>query len=109
MKRTVAATALLLAIASCGSDAAEPVAGDVIDRATFVDTYVDLRLAAVRTPEFRISPAERDEILARHGVRGEDLVRFAEVHGRDLELMNTVWTEVEARFQASAAAGEPEN
>jgi hypothetical protein len=107
MKRTVAATALLLAIASCASDTAEP-ASDVMDRATFVDTYVDLRLAAVRAPDFRVPSQERDEILARHGVRAEDLVRFAEAYGRDLEFMNELWAEVEARFQESSADATPQ-
>lgn len=106
MKRTVAATLLLLAMASCASDTAQP-ASDVIDRATFVDTYVDLRLAAVQSPDFRVSAQERDEILARHGIRGEDLIRFAEAYGRDLELMNEVWTEVEERLQNSSADATP--
>ena len=100
MKRTVAATALLLAIASCASDTTGRAGDAIIDRATFVDTYVDLRLAAVQSPEFRISAQERDEILGRHGVRGEDLVRFVEAHGRDLELMNEVWTEVEESIRS---------
>jgi len=107
MKRTVAAAALLLGLASCSSDTAEPSAGDVIDRETFVATYVDLRLAAVASPDFRIPPSARDEILARHGVDAEDLVRFAEAYGRDLELMNEVWTEVEERFGESSADATP--
>ena len=106
MKRTVAAVFLMLGAASCASDTAEPP-GDVIDRATFVDAYVDLRLAAVLSPDFRISAEEREEILARHAVRGEDLVRFAEAHGRDLEFMNEVWTEVEQRLQDSSADATP--
>lgn len=109
MKRTVAATCLLLAIASCGSDTAEPATDGLIDRETFVATYVDLRKAAIRTPEFRITPEAREEILARHGVVGEDLIRFAEAHGRDLELMNEVWLEVEARLQDSGAGATPPN
>ena len=106
MKRTVAATALLLAISSCASDTAEPP-GDVLDRATFVATYVDLRLAAVQSPEFRISAQERADILARHGVRGDDLVRFVEAHGRDLEFMNEVWTEVEESIRSSSTDATP--
>lgn len=100
MKRTVTAMTLALAIASCGSDTAQPVPDAVIDRTTFVDAYVDLRWAAVHTPDFHITPEAREEILARHGVSPADLVRFAEVHGRDLELMNEVWAEVETRLQA---------
>lgn len=109
MKHTVAATALLLAVASCGGDTSGPARSDVIDRQTFVDTYVDLRLAAIETPEFRVSPQARDEILARHGVDAEDLVRFADAYGRDLELMNEVWTEIEARVQESSGDATPTN
>ena len=106
MKRTVAATALLLALASCGGDTG-PVASDVIERQTFVDTYVDLRLAAIQAPDFRVPSGERDQILARHGVSAEDLLRFAEAYGRDLELMNEVWSEIEARFQESSGDATP--
>jgi hypothetical protein len=107
MKRTVAAAALLLALASCSSDTAEPVEGDVIDRETFIATYVDLRMAAVESPDFRLPPGARDEVLARHGVDAEDLVRFAEAYGQDLELMNEVWTEVERRFGDRGADATP--
>jgi hypothetical protein len=106
MKRTVWAIAFLLALASCGGDTG-PVASDVIDRQTFVDTYVDLRLAAVQAPDFRVPSAERDQILQRHGVSAEDLVRFADAYGRDLELMNEVWSEIEARVQESSGDATP--
>jgi hypothetical protein len=109
MKHTVAATAFLLALASCGGDTS-PVASDVIDRETFIATYVDLRLAATEQSDFRVSPEQRAEVLARHGVSGEELIRFADVHGRDLEFMNEVWSEVETRFQDASggeASGEP--
>jgi hypothetical protein len=106
MKRTVAAMALALAIASCGSDTAQPDPDAVIDRTTFVETYVDLRWETVHTPDFRLTPEARDEILARHGVRSEDLVRFAEVHGRDLELMNEVWAAIEAGIQERQSEDE---
>jgi hypothetical protein len=98
MKRTEAATAFLLVLASCGGDTS-PVASDVISRETFVATYVDLRLAAIASSDFRVTPEQRAEILARHAVDGEDLIRFADVHGRDLELMTEIWTEVETLVQ----------
>jgi hypothetical protein len=107
MKRTVAATALLLALASCSSDTAEPADGEVIDRETFIATYVDLRRAAIRSPDFRLTPEARNEILSRHGVGAQDLIEFAEANGRDLELMNEVWTEVEARIQDSGEDATP--
>ena len=108
MKRTVAATALLLALASCGGDTSL-VASDVIDRQTFIDTYVDLRLAAIQAPDFRVPSGERDQILARHGVSAEDLLRFSEAYGRDLEFMNELWSEIEARFQERSGDAPPSN
>jgi len=106
MKRTVGVTLTLLALASCGGDTG-PVASDVIERQTFIDTYVELRLAAVQAPDFRVPPSERDQILARHGVSAEDLLRFADAYGRDLEFMNEVWSEIEARFQESSGDATP--
>ncbi len=106
MKRTVAATAFLLALASCGGDTST-VASDVIDRETFIATYLDLRLAATAQPDFRVTSEQRAEVLARHGVDAEELIRFADVHGRDLEFMNEVWSEVETRFQEMSGESPP--
>jgi hypothetical protein len=93
------AIALLFLAAACDGDAQGPAPADVIDRGTFIETYVDLRVAAVTSTEFRVSAEQRAEILARHGVDGEGLLRFADAHGRDLDYMNEVWAEVEARIQ----------
>lgn len=102
MRRRAPAVALLGLAAACSGGGQEAVPGDVIDRETFIATYVDLRDAAVRSAEFLVSADQRAEILARHGVDAEGLVRFAEAHGRDLEFMNEVWTEVETRLQELA-------
>jgi hypothetical protein len=99
--------ALLLLAAACSGDGENAVPGDVIDRETFIATYVDLRDAAVLSPEFQISSDQRAEILARHGVDGESLLRFADAHGRDLEFMNEVWVEVETRLQALGGERPP--
>ena len=99
MKRRMPAIALLFLAAACVGDAQGPVPADVIDRETFIETYVDLRVAAVTSTEFRVSAEQRAEILARHGVDGEGLLRFADAYGRDLDYMNEVWAEVEARIQ----------
>ncbi len=105
MTRRAIALALTLT-AACGGG--NDVPADVIDREAFITTYVDLRLATLETPDFRIPAERRAEILANHGVDGESLLRFAEVHGRDLDYMNEVWTEVETRMQDSEAEVEPE-
>ena len=69
--------------------------GDAIDRDTFVATYVDLRVAALETDSTRLAATDREEILARHGVTGDDLTHFAEVHAAELEFMREVWNEIE--------------
>jgi len=97
MKPRALLPALVLAAAACGSDPSVPA--DVIDRETFIATYVDLREAAIATPDFRVPPERREEILAAHGVDAESLIRFAEAHGTDLDYMNAVWIEVEARLE----------
>ena len=99
------ALGLAILAAACGGDA---VPADVIDRETFIATYVDLRWAAVETPDFRISADQRDQILAARGVDGESLVRFADAHGRDLDFMNEVWAEVDKRITDREAGNETE-
>ena len=103
MNRTMPAIALMLLATACGGDAQGPVPADVIDRETFIETYVDLRVAAVTSTEFRVSPEQRAEILTRHGVDGDGLLRFADAHGRDLDYMTEVWAEIEVRIQDRAA------
>jgi hypothetical protein len=71
----------------------------VIDREVFIETWVDLRLAALRAPGRRISASERERVLREHEVTEEELLAFAEVHGSDIELMKEVWDAVERRFE----------
>lgn len=75
-----------------------------ISRESFVETMVELRFEAARTHELRLTPAQRDRILARRGVTPDELVRFAEVHGGNVPYMAEVWTEVETRLRAKAEA-----
>ncbi len=102
MRRRASTIAVLGLAVACSDTGQDAVPADVIDRETFIATYVDLRDAAVREPEFRVSEERRAQILGRHGVDGESLVRFAEAHGSDLDFMNAVWVEVETRLQALA-------
>ena len=88
---------LIMLLASACSNA---TADDVIDREAFIQTYVDLRVAALKTEAQRLSDEERAEVLTRTGVTADDLVRFAEVHGRDLDFMRDVWNDVELRMDA---------
>jgi hypothetical protein len=106
MNRRALCLALVSAVAACGGGETD-VPPDVMDRETFISTYVDLREAVIATPDFRIPPEQRAEILSRHGVDGENLIRFAEAHGEDLDYMNEVWMEVDTRVQRREAKVEP--
>jgi len=92
---TVALCALVVT-AGCGGDA--PVA--TLDRASFIDTYVELRIAALQRGLGTVGDALRDTILTSQGVTEAQLVEFAEVHGTDLEYMRDVWAEVTDRLDA---------
>jgi hypothetical protein len=90
----VASFVVATAIAACDTGPA----GQTIHRDVFIDTYVDLRLAALAAEEFVITPEQRLEILSRRGVDEERLLGFADVHGADVDFMNEVWAEVERRL-----------
>jgi len=104
-----AAFAGVLATGCASGDA--PTAEEARERQVFIDAYVDLRLAALEAADFRVAPERRDVILARHGTDHESLLRFADVHGPDLEYMNDVWADIERLLQermpseATSAAG----
>lgn len=86
----------VLPTAGCGPDSANAT----IERERFIQTYVDLRVAALETDSQRIAEGARGEVLARNGVTEQDLVHFAEVHAAELEFMRDVWNEVELRMDA---------
>ena len=82
-----------LAGAACAPD--EP---GTIDRETFVETYVALRAAELRSSEAVIADEARDSVLAEMGVSEDDLLAFAEAHGDDVLFMESVWTDVQSRM-----------
>jgi hypothetical protein len=96
----VPAVVLACGLAACGGSAPE-----TIDREVFIDTYVDLRTAALDTDSAKVAETDRAEILARHGVTEEDLLAFAEVHATELEFMRDVWNDVELRMDRTADGG----
>lgn len=72
---------------------------DTIDRETFVSAYVDLRLEALSSPDGIAPPERRDEVLRRHGVEPDDLLRFVEKHGDQPDFMREVWAEAQERIE----------
>lgn len=91
----------LPALPACGNGA-EPAPAETIDRETFVATYVDLRAAALAAPGGGLAPADRERILAQHGVSEQDLLEFADARGGDVAYMRDLWLEVEARLTPPA-------
>ncbi|MGD2068946.1 MAG: hypothetical protein PVI57_09770 [Gemmatimonadota bacterium] len=92
---------LALLLAGCGQAVD---GGDVIDRETFIATYIDLRRAAFRSPTRELDTAKRARVLESHGVTEEQLLEFTDVHGRDVDFMMELWTEVEDRMDSLATA-----
>lgn len=94
----------LAATAACGSPPTPDEAEGGLHRETFIATYVDLRVAALRN-EGVMDPRLKESVLANHEVTDEELVDFAERHGRDVAFMRDVWNEVESRMDSIRALG----
>ena len=92
--RNVAAGAFLCALAACAGERT-PETPDTISRDAFVGTYVELRMAALRSPDGRVDPSHRDEILAAAGVTDADMLEFVDVNARRVQLMVEVWGEID--------------
>lgn len=88
----------LLAALGCGDSPGDR--GLAVSRARFVDTYVDLRVEALRTESETLTDSARATVLARHGVTEEELLDFAEAMGGDLEYMRDLWNEIETRLDS---------
>lgn len=87
--------AALLVAAGCEENGGP----ETISREVFVETYVALRVAELRERrDDGISAEARERVLAEQGVTEEELLTFAEVHGRDVNFMEQVWDEVETRL-----------
>ena len=81
-----------------------------LDRDTFVEVTVELRMAALKQPNATLAPADRARILQDHGVTEEELIAFAQVRGDDTAFMAELWKEIEQRLNvpidsAGAEAG----
>ncbi len=92
--RNFAASALLCALVACGGEQPSETP-ETIAREIFVETYVELRLAALRAPDGRISQSARDEILAAAGVSDADLLEFVDAHAPRVQFMVDVWGEID--------------
>ena len=98
MRRGRALPAAMLVTAALAATECETPDGEAISREQFVETYVALRVAELRSPGAVIPDGERERVLAEQEITEDDLVRFAEANGDDVAFMQEVWAEVENRL-----------
>lgn len=98
---------LALVPGGCDDEGPSPRRGQTISKEAFIGTMVELRREALRRDGGRLPPAERARILRERDVTAQELLRFAEVHGRNVPFMHEVWTEVDRRL-TEGEAGEEE-
>lgn len=92
---------------SCTSGGPEGATEDVIARQTFVDVYVQLRVAALQNPTEDLPLEERDRILQDAGVSDDDLIRFIEVRGGEVQFMRQLWEEVDSLIKEVGNPSDP--
>lgn len=62
-----------------------------------------LRVALDVEEDGALDETRREALLREHGVTGQDLLVFAEVHGTDIPYMHRVWNRVDSIVGARAA------
>ncbi|MYC97668.1 MAG: hypothetical protein F4X13_00230 [Gammaproteobacteria bacterium] len=97
---------LLCLLFACGGDQA-PGATGTISRDVFVDTYVELRMTALHSPDGRVSPEAKAEILESNGVTEADLLQYVDIHGARLQFMVEVWAEIDDTLRALRTENDP--
>ena len=85
---------LLVFCVSCSAGATS--SEDVIDRETFIATYVELRRAALTSPGQTLGDESRAQVLRQNAVSEADLIAFANAWGGDNSYMTRLWEEVGA-------------
>lgn len=96
-------TLLLLALTIVGSAAGcdsrdDALPPGLLERETFIDVYVALRMAALTADRAALPDVDRERILAEFQVSTDDLLSFAEAYGRDPDFMLEVWRDIEGRL-----------
>jgi hypothetical protein len=71
-----------------------------VSRDAFIDVYVELRVAALRTEEGVLPDSARSRILADHGVTEDALHDFVDDRASDLAFMRDLWNTIEARLDS---------
>jgi hypothetical protein len=77
------------------------VEAEAAERDRFVDTYVDLRAAALVRDDATLTDSARAAVLARHEVTEQELFDFVARYGSDLPFMRDIWNEIEVRLDSA--------
>jgi len=98
--------AVTFSVVACNRTSVNPRADEAISREAFVQTYFELRVTGLRSPQIEISLEARDSILANRGLTEEDLLTFVEVWGSYPEVMRGIWEEVDSLERAGRISRE---
>ena len=104
--RTLVKSCLLWATLACGGEQAPEAAG-TIPRDVFVGTYVELRMAALHSPDGRVSPEAKAQILEARGITEDDLLDYIDVNGVRVQFMVEVWAEIDDTLRVLRTEDEP--
>ncbi len=85
---------LVCIMAACGGEPSGE-SSQTIPRDVFVGTYTELRMAALHSPDGRVSPQVKEEILETNGVTEADLLEFVDAHAPRVQFMVEVWGEID--------------
>ena len=85
----------LLVLAACQ----ETINPPPISREQYIDTYVEILLAADEEPDSVAASERAKEILERRGITQEELMAYAEHYIDDPEHLAEVWMEIETRLR----------
>lgn len=95
---------IALSVLACGGDESLTHDGETISRARFVETYVELRKAGLRSRQMDLTLDEQRAILERTGVTEEDLLAFVEYWGTNGDVMLGIWEEVDSIMRETRVA-----
>ncbi len=98
----VLALGALLSLAACGDGEAERETG--IGRQEYVDTYVEILLAAEAAEDSVAATESARAILARRGLTEHDLLEFARRYMDDPDYLVEVWREIEEQIRSPEGA-----
>jgi hypothetical protein len=95
---------VVLSALACGGGNTLEHDGETISRAQFIETYVELRKAGLRSRQMELTLDEQKAVLERTGVTEEELLAFAEYWGTNGEIMLGIWEEVDSIMRETRMA-----